>query len=442
MTQPLALIVDDEPDILELLEITLARMNVECTAAADVRQGKQALQQQRFDLCLTDMRLPDGDGIELVRHINARFPNLPVAVITAHGNMQTAVEAMKAGAFDFVSKPVDLEVLRRLVTTALKLGMPATGHPDARLLLGDSAPIEQIRRLVAKVARSQAPVFISGESGTGKELVARMIHQQGPRSDGAFVAVNCGAIPPDLMESELFGYKKGSFTGATADKAGLFQVAQGGTLFLDEVADLPLEMQVKLLRAIQEKAVRPVGAHTEISVDTRIISATHKDLGDLVGQNLFRQDLFYRINVIDLSLPPLREIQQDIPLLVEHFLSHIAHQSGCSKPELDAEVLHRLSSYDFPGNVRELENILERAVALCDGNRILPDDMQLSSRPRKVPEAASPEGRPLEDYLDEIERQAILQTLEEHHWNRTVAAKKLGMSLRSLRYRLVKLDIG
>ncbi len=442
MTQPLALIVDDEPDILELLEITLARMNVECIAAADLRQGKQALQQQRFDLCLTDMRLPDGDGIELVRYISDRFPNLPVAVITAHGNMQTAVEAMKAGAFDFVSKPVDLEVLRRLVTTALKLGMPATERPDSRLLLGNSAPIEQLRRLVAKVARSQAPVFINGESGTGKELVARMIHQQSPRSDGAFVAVNCGAIPPDLMESELFGYKKGSFTGATADKTGLFQVAQGGTLFLDEVADLPLEMQVKLLRAIQEKAVRPVGAHTEISVDARIISATHKDLGDLVGQNLFRQDLFYRINVIDLSLPPLREIQQDIPLLVEHFLSRIAHQSGSPKPELDAEVLHRLSSYDFPGNVRELENILERAVALSDGNRILPDDMQLPSRPRKVPEAANPEGRPLEDYLDEIERQAILQTLEENHWNRTVAAKKLGMSLRSLRYRLVKLDIG
>ncbi len=442
MTQPLALIVDDEPDILELLEITLARMNVDCTAAADLRQGRQALQRQHFDLCLTDMRLPDGDGIELVRYIGDRFPNLPVAVITAHGNMQTAVEAMKAGAFDFVSKPVDLAVLRHLVTTALRLRTPATGRPDSKLLLGDSPAIKQLRRLVAKVARSQAPVFVNGESGTGKELAARMIHQQGPRSNGAFVAVNCGAIPPDLMESELFGYTKGSFTGALADKSGLFQVAQGGTLFLDEVADLPLEMQVKLLRAIQEKAVRPVGAHTEISVDARIISATHKDLAALVGQGLFRQDLFYRINVIELSIPALRESQQDIPLLVEHFLNRIAHQSGCTKPELDTAALHRLEGYHFPGNVRELENILERAAALCDGNRILPDDLRLPPRPRKVPEAANPEGQPLEDYLDEIERQAILQTLEENHWNRTVAAKKLGMSLRSLRYRLGKLDIG
>jgi two-component system response regulator PilR (NtrC family) len=442
MTQPLALIVDDEPDILELLEITLARMNVDCTSAADLRQGKQALQRQRFDLCLTDMRLPDGDGIELVRHIGDRFPNLPVAIITAHGNMQTAVEAMKAGAFDFVSKPVDLEILRRLVTTALKLRAPADRRPGSNLLLGESPAIEKIRQLVAKVARSQAPVFISGESGTGKELVAQMIHQQSPRSDGEFVAVNCGAIPPDLMESELFGYKKGSFTGALADKTGLFQVAEGGTLFLDEVADLPLEMQVKLLRAIQEKAVRPVGAHTEISVDARIISATHKDLGALVEQNLFRQDLFYRINVIELSIPPLRESQQDIPLLVEHFLTRIAHQSGCAKPALDTSALRQLSGYDFPGNVRELENILERAVALCDGNRILSDDLRLPSRPHKVPETANPEDQPLENYLDEIERQAILHALDENRWNRTAAAKKLGMSLRSLRYRLGKLDIG
>jgi len=442
MTQPLALIVDDEPDILELLEITLARMGVDSRAAADLRQAKEALQRQRFDLCLTDMRLPDGDGIELVRHIGEGFPELPVAVITAHGNMQLAVEAMKAGAFDFVSKPVDLEVLRRLVATALRLRTSAAAEPDSNLLLGDSPAIEQVRRLVAKVARSQAPVFVSGESGTGKELVARMIHLQGPRRDGRLIAVNCGAIPPDLMESELFGYKKGSFTGAVTDKSGLFQEAQGGTLFLDEVADLPLEMQVKLLRAIQEKAVRPVGGHSEVAVDARIISATHKDLAALVEKNAFRQDLFYRINVIELSLPPLREIKQDIPLLVEHFLDHIARENGCSGPNLDAAALRRLGDYDFPGNVRELENILERAVALCDCGRIQLEDLQLPSRPPKVGAAATPEGRPLEDYLGEIERQAILQALEESRWNRTAAAKKLGMSLRSLRYRLEKLDIG
>ena len=441
MTQPLALVVDDEPDILELLEITLARMGVGCTAASDLYQGREALQRQRFDFCLTDMRLPDGDGIELVRYIGEQLPDLPVAVITAHGNMQTAVEAMKAGAFDFVSKPVDLEVLRRLVTTALKLGSSGSARPDSKLLLGNSPAIGEIRRLAAKVARSQAPVFISGESGTGKELVARMIHQQGPRRDGEFIAVNCGAIPPDLVESELFGYKKGSFTGALADKTGLFQEAEGGTLFLDEVADLPLEMQVKLLRAIQEKAVRPVGAHAEVAVDARIISATHKDLGGLVEKNLFRQDLFYRINVIGLSLPPLREIPGDIPLLVEHFLERIAAQSGSPAPRLVSAALGRLKEYDFPGNVRELENILERAVALCDGDRILPEDLQLPERPASPAGNTDLEGQPLEDYLDEVERQAIVRALEESRWNRTATAKKLGMSLRSLRYRLSKLNI-
>jgi len=441
MTQPLALIVDDEPDILELLEITLARMEVDCVCAADLRQGKQALERRHFDLCLTDMRLSDGDGIELVRHIGQHYPDLPVAVITAHGNVQTAVDAMKGGAFDFVSKPVDLSVLRHLVTTALKLRTPTDEAGSGRLLLGDSPAIEQVRRLAAKLARSQAPVFISGESGTGKELVARMIHQQGPRSEGEFVAVNCGAIPPDLMESELFGYKKGSFTGAVADKAGLFQVAEGGTLFLDEVADLPLEMQVKLLRAIQEKAVRPVGAQSETAVDVRIISATHKDLSALVEKHSFRQDLFYRINVIELSLPPLREIRQDIPLLVEHFLSRMARHNGTPRPDLDAAALKQLANYDFPGNVRELENILERAVALCDNGRILPEDLQLPNRQPKVADTPNSDGQPLEDYLDNVERQAILQALEEHRWNRTAAAKQLGMSLRSLRYRLSKLGL-
>jgi len=442
MTQALALIVDDEPDILELLEITLARMQVGCVAAADLRQARHALEGHAFDLCLTDMRLPDGDGITLVQRIAERHPHLPVAVITAHGNMQTAVEAMKAGAFDFVSKPVDLQVLRRLVITALKLRVPPPQAGSAPPLLGQSPAIEQIRKMGAKLARSQAPVYISGESGTGKELVARLIHQQGPRSDGRFVPVNCGAIPHDLVESELFGHQKGSFTGALANKDGLFQTADGGTLFLDEVAELPLDAQVKLLRAIQEKAVRPIGGREELAVDVRIISATHRNLGELVTQGRFRQDLFYRIHVIELPIPPLRERREDIPLLVEHFLGRIAHQAHCPTPRLDRTALERLLTYDFPGNVRELENILERAVTLCEECCILPGDLQLPERLRTSSEGASDSPQPLDRYLDNIERQAILPTLEETHWNRTVSARKLGMSLRSLCYRMNKLGIG
>jgi two-component system response regulator PilR (NtrC family) len=439
MTRPLALIVDDEPDILELLEITLARMAVDCIPAIDLLRAKQALSQQHFDLCLTDMRLPDGDGIELVRHVTEGFPNLPVAIITAHGNMQTAIEAMKAGAFDFVSKPVDLDVLRRLVTTALKLGTAADKPAGTSPLLGVSPAIEHIRLLIAKVARSQAPVYISGESGTGKELVARLIHAQGHRADGAFVAVNCGAIPRDLMESELFGYKKGSFTGAQVDKDGLFQAAEGGTLFLDEVADLPMEMQVKLLRVIQEKAVRPVGARAEVPVDVRIISATHKDLTKLVKEGDFRQDLFYRIHVIELPIPPLRVRPMDIPPLVEHFLTRIADQFDYPTPVLDPAALRQLTQYDFPGNVRELENILERAIALCENGCILPEDLQLPQHSAPTPESTA--RMALEDYLSEIERQEIIKALEATRWNRTAAAKKLGMTLRSLRYRLNKLGL-
>ena len=446
MTKANALIVDDEPDILELLEITLARMDIDCVAAQDLEQARRALGSRRFDLCLTDMRLPDGDGIDLVKHINASFPELPVAMITAHGNMESAIEAMKAGAFDFVSKPVNLEVLRRLVSKALQLNdaEPAAAAPQAastHLLLGSSPPIEHIRKLIAKLARSQAPVYISGESGTGKELAARLIHNQGPRSKAEFIAVNCGAIPRDLVESELFGHRKGSFTGATTDKQGLFQAADGGTLFLDEVADLPAEVQVKLLRAIQEKAVRPVGANAEIPVDVRIISATHKNLARLVEDGEFRQDLFYRINVIELPIPPLRERAGDIPLLAEHFLTRIARQSGTTKPRLDPSALRDLRRYDFPGNVRELENILERAVALCDQGTIYPDDLGLPNHPPQVSAAAPSEEKPLEDYLGDIEKQVIIKALEETRWNRTAAAKKLGMSLRSLRYRLEKLGI-
>ncbi len=446
MSNPIALIVDDEPDILELLEITLGRMSIDCRKAADLRSAQKQLLNERFDLCLTDMRLPDGNGIELVELIGHRLPELPVAVITAHGNMDSAIQALKAGAFDFVSKPVDLQILRRLVETALKLDQPrgATGGEQPTggdtILLGEAPAMEQIRVMTRKLARSQAPVYISGESGTGKELAARLIHQQGPRSDQGFVPVNCGAIPLELMESEFFGHTKGSFTGALADKAGLFQAAEGGTLFLDEVADLPLPMQVKLLRAIQEKSVRPVGAQSEVTVDVRIISATHKALADLVEKGLFRQDLFYRLNVIELNLPPLRERREDIPLLADLVLTRIAGQHGTDKSRIDPATLDALCQYDFPGNVRELENILEGAVTLCEGGVITLEDLRIPET-RSGPEQAPTADLPLEDYLEQVEKERIIKALEQTRWNRTAAAKKLGISFRALRYRLGKLGL-
>ncbi len=448
MNRPRALIIDDEPDIRELLEITLGRMEIETIAAADLATASKLLAKQEFDLCLTDMRLPDGDGIDLVKEINKVYPQLPVAVITAHGNMESATEALKAGAFDFVSKPVDLKVLRKLVTTALKLGDHKTTTSDnsaaseddgVSQLLGRSSAIENIRKMIAKLARSQAPVYISGESGTGKELAARLIHQQGPRTDHQFVAVNCGAIPKELMESELFGHKKGSFTGAIADKDGLFQTANGGTLFLDEVADLPLDMQVKLLRAIQERSIRPVGGQTELAVDVRVISATHQDLARLVKSGEFRQDLFYRINVIELNIPPLRERRKDIPILVDKILTQLAAESGISKPRLDREALEQLYKHPLLGNVRELENILERAVTMCEKDRIGVEELLLPTAEVEDPEVD--DSLPLEKYLEQIERQKIEEALEETRWNRTAAAKKLGLSFRALRYRLSKLGI-
>ncbi len=449
MTQATALIVDDEPDIRELLEITLGRMRIDTRAAADLAEARHWLTRANFDLCLTDMRLPDGSGIDLVRHIGEHHPELPVAVITAHGNMELAVEALKAGAFDFVSKPVDLKILRTLVETALKLEKtgadPKTHAPAQQGLLGQSAVIERIRRMTTKLARSQAPVYISGESGTGKEVAARLIHRLGPRADHPFVAVNCGAIPQELMESEFFGHKKGSFTGAVADKPGLFQEAEGGTLFLDEVADLPMPMQVKLLRAIQEKAVRPVGGQQEIPIDVRILSATHKDLAELVKQGDFRQDLFYRINVIELHIPPLRERREDIPLLTAHILERLAQRNGEPHAELSDSAMQRLARHPFPGNVRELENILERALTLCDGQRIDTDDLQLNEDSEALPSDTPPpepgNGQSLEDYLANIERQTIVKALEETRWNKTAAAKKLGISFRALRYRLQKLGL-
>ncbi len=449
MSNPRALIVDDEPDIRELLEITLNRMEVDTAAAADLNAARTLLQKEQFDLCLTDMRLPDGNGISLVEEINRDYPTLPVAVITAHGNMDSAIQALKAGAFDFVSKPVDLQMLRSLVQAALKLAAnqplptkdsqrPDSTDPAAKLL-GNSAAMKALRVMIAKLARSQAPVYIRGESGTGKELAARLIHDLGPRSDKNFVAVNCGAIPRELMESELFGHKKGSFTGAVADKEGLFQAADGGTLFLDEVADLPLEMQVKLLRAIQEKSIRSVGAQQEIPVDVRIISATHKDLPALVEKGEFRQDLFYRINVIELDILPLRERREDIPLLVENILTRLSERDETPRLTLEPEALKKLCEHSLPGNVRELENILERAATLLEGSNITTEDL-LVTEPAETQPTIN-ESLPLEEYLEQVEKEAILKALKATKWNRTAAAKRLGISFRALRYRLSKLGI-
>ena len=470
-----ALIVDDEPDIRELLEITLGRMAIETSVAADLAAARALLDDNEFDLCLTDMHLPDGNGLELVHHIAELKPNLPVAVITAFGSMDTAISALKAGAFDFVQKPVDLEQLRSLVDTALKLKPIDQPDSGSTQLIGESGPMQALRAQIGKLARSQAPIYVSGESGSGKEVAARLIHEQGPRAEGPFVPVNCGAIPGELMESEFFGHLKGSFTGAVADKAGLFEAATGGTLFLDEVADLPLSMQVKLLRAIQEKSVRPVGSAEERPTDVRILSATHKDLAGEVAAGRFRQDLYYRLNVIELPIPSLRDRTSDIPLLAEQILERLAQDYGSDKPALSAEALAALGAYAFPGNVRELENVLERAFTLCEANRIQPDDLQLgpaSEYPApidvRVPAAegdeASPEpattgpegaaasdeqldtvalapGQSLEDYLEAVEKKLITEALESTRWNKTAAAKKLGITFRALRYRLQKLDL-
>ncbi len=445
MKKPLALIVDDEPDIRELLEITLNRMDIQTCSAESIAGARALLQQKLFDLCLTDMKLPDGNGLELVDLIQTLPASIPVAVITAHGNMESAILAMKKGAFDFVSKPVDLPALRLLVNNALKLS--ETGSAKERRtrhsLLGNSLTMQEIRAKIDKLARSQAPVYISGESGSGKELVARLIHQQSSRSDHAFVAINCGAIPHDLMESEFFGHKKGSFTGAVRDKKGFFQAAEGGTLFLDEVADLPLSLQVKLLRAIQEKKIRPVGDQQEIPVDIRLLSATHRNLSDMVRDGSFRQDLYYRINVIDLHVPPLRDRPGDIPILVEHILAKLTGANKQDRPSLSASALAALQLYHFPGNVRELENILERALALYDGKIIESDDLNL---PIGEHDAAKPQDfdstlGALEEHLEKIERKTITLALEGNKWNKTAAAKQLGLSFRSLCYRLKQLDM-
>ena len=446
MSNPTALIVDDEPDILELLDITLTRMGINPTRAGTIDEAHTLLSQQSFDLCLTDMQLPDGNGIDLVGHIQAHYPETPVAVITAFGSMEAAIDSLKAGAFDFVNKPVELPRLRDLIQQALKLTPEQqTKIPEqATRLLGKSACMEQLQQQIQKVSRSQAPVYISGESGSGKELAAQLIHELGPRNDQPFVPVNCGAIPSELMESEFFGHKKGSFTGATSDKEGLFQSANGGTLFLDEVADLPLHMQVKLLRAIQEKAVRAIGSEQELSVDVRILCATHKDLAAEVEAGHFRQDMFYRLNVIELKVPPLRERSDDIPLLTKHLLKRMTAQSNGTLPDVDKEAMKALKKYSFPGNVRELENILERAYTLCEDNRIELSDLQLNNEAGNSFSPAQAAETPvdsLDDYLEDIERKAIMQALEDTRWNRTAAAEKLGITFRQMRHRLKKLGI-
>ena len=433
MGQPRALVIDDEPDICELLSLTLGRMDIETESAGDVGGAKELLGSRQFDLCLTDMRLPDGDGLELVEWMQVHAPGVPVAVITAHGNIETAVQALKLGAFDFISKPLDLNHLRSIIENALKVDEE---HVDgSSKLLGKSGAMLSLREMIDKVARSQAPVHISGESGTGKELVARLIHETGPRAGGPFVPVNCGAIPAELMESEFFGHRKGSFTGAVSDKIGLIQSADGGTLFLDEIADLPLAMQVKLLRVIQEKTFRPVGSAKEERSNARILSATHRSLADMVAKGEFREDLYYRINVIELKVPALRERGDDIILLAKSILKRLDPNATLGEDACTA-----LLGYSFPGNVRELENMLERAVTLCSSGRIGEPDLNL----RPVAEdtvAPVPGTADLGAQVDDVQRQAIIQALEKTRYNKTAAAKLLGLSLRQLRYRIEKLGI-
>ena len=450
-----ALVVDDERDIRELLVVTLGRMGIRVDTAADVSAARAQLAADKYDLCLTDMRLPDGSGLELVRHIGQRYPDIPVAMITAYGNVEAAVDALKAGAFDFVTKPVDLAVLRRLVQNALSLGEKRRqSKPVHNRLVGESARIQQLRATISKLARSQAPVYIAGESGVGKELVARMIHEQGARSGGDFIPVNCGAIPAELMESELFGHRKGSFTGAHADKEGLFQAANGGTLFLDEVAELPLHLQVKLLRVIQEKTVRPIGAATEMPLDVRILSATHKNLAALVEEGRFRHDLYYRINVIELPVPPLRERREDIPLIAEAILERLANELQEPRLALSPAAMQAMLEYPFPGNVRELENVLERAMAMSEGTVIDARDLGLpepGARGAPAPTAETHDAEAemeaeigeggLTDELLRIERERIRAALEACRYNKTRTAAHLGITFRALRYKLQKLKI-
>ena len=453
MSNNRVLIIDDEPDIRELLEITINRMGLDTDSAESVSSAFSYLKTTDYGLCLTDMKLPDGDGLEIIRHIQQHCPKIPVAMITAFGSTEIAIDALKAGAFDFVNKPINIDRLRQLIDAALKLSQRTeqVNYDDQVQLLGETQIIESLRDKVSKLSRSQAPVYISGESGSGKEVVARLIHANGPRGSHPFIPVNCGAIPSELMESEFFGHTKGSFTGALENKQGLFEAANGGSLFLDEVADLPLPMQVKLLRAIQEKAIRKVGSNDEVAVDVRILSATHKDLAEEVERERFRRDLFYRINVIELKVPPLRERQADIPLLADFALSKLAQEWQIEKPHVSDEAMSALNRYPFPGNVRELENTLERAYTLCEGNIIQEQDLQLQPSLDKLHVSDTSQTLDIDDpknafgdlegYLETIETQVIKAALEETRWNKTAAADLLGISFRQLRYKLKKIDL-
>ncbi len=483
LKKPLALIVDDEEDICELIVLSFETIDVDCVTAHSVSDAIVALQQHPIDICITDLRLPGEDGFVLLQYMQQHYPHVPVAMITAHGNVESAVEALKLGAFDFISKPFDLNVLRNVTLKAIEASRE-TQSAQPHDMLGNSRPMQMVRQLISKFARSQAPVFINGESGTGKELAARAIHNHSPRATGAFIAINCGAIPEHLLESEFFGYKKGSFTGADRDKIGLFQAAENGTLFLDEVADLPHAMQVKILRAIQERAIRAVGAMEEVAVNVRIISATHKDLEKMVAEGLFRQDLYYRLNVISLPLPPLRERLEDLPQLCVHILNKINKVNGL-QVRISPEAILALKHYQFPGNVRELENILERAVALCDNNMIQPSDFNFTSQETNamllndlpqdslsttpleiqtqldqipaikpsviantdqlqqyIDQIPLPDDIPdIERFLEGIEKRILQATLEKTHNNKTQAAEKLGISFRTIRYKLKKLEM-
>lgn len=450
MSQYTALIIDDEPDIRDLIALTLQRMDMDCYQAGSVSEALALLQQRPYHFCITDMKLPDGNGLEIIELCHAKYTDMPIAMITAFGSMDLAVNALKAGAFDLVAKPIDIVRLRELVQAALRLTkVPANidAVPSAQGLLGSSAVMEQLKENIRKVARTQAPVFIHGQSGTGKELVAKLIHHQSVRASQPFIAVNCGAIPKDLMESEFFGHVKGSFTGASSDKAGFFKAAQGGTLFLDEVAELPLDMQAKLLRVIQEKAVRAVGSEHEDPVDVRIVSASHKDLQALVDKEAFRQDLYFRLNVIQVCVPRLAERPEDIPLLTRHFIRKYAQEWGMPEVDLSPRAADALQRYSFPGNVRELENILQRAFTMAEGELISVDDLSLSDETQAMTQSHSDDGEMtietnnLEAYLENIERLAITQALEATRWNKTAAAEKLGISFRALRYRCKKLAI-
>lgn len=473
LSNPRVLVIDDEPDLRTLYELTLLREGYMVETASSLQEAWQALQEKRFDTVITDMRLPDGMGTEILRGLKAQQRPERCVVITAYGSAENAVESLKAGAFDYLTKPVDLKQFRQVIASALQdvaaREVPGRNTPSTRTplparaaingeqalarLAGDSAAMRTVRERIARVARSMAPVLIHGESGTGKELAARALHANSHRADKAWVAVNCSAIPESLLEAEFFGAKKGAYTGAHADREGFFRAAHGGTLFLDEIGDLPLAMQSKLLRAIQERTIRPVGSDQEEPVDVRIVSATHRDLQQETAAGRFRQDLYYRLNVIDLSIPPLRERREDLPALCEALLTRIAQDSGVGVPRMAPQALQQLTLLPLPGNVRELENLLHRAMALCDADELVLDDAP-STAPgglTAIPATSAAEGRDaetqgslpadLQGHLDQQERDILIRTLRETHFNRTLAATRLGITLRQIRYRMARLKI-